>query len=1295
MKNVRRSAFALFTLRVLDSRNILFLVLSLFLFSSPNQLSAQSCNNVNTSGSIGHDQTLCDGASPSEIISLSLPQGGSGAMEYVWLKTSIYPPSTDNPFTSINHNYPSYTPTSPVSGTDTISYRRCARRVGCNNFIGESNWISIYPELNPATCNEPPVAVNDSETGTEDVSITANVGTNDSDPENEPLNYTLISGPTNGTITLNIDGSYTYTPNPDYNGTDAFVYEITDIYGETAQATVTLTLSAVNDAPTASNDNDAINEDTNLYGNVGLNDSDADNDPLSYTVISGPSNGTLVLHNDGSYIYIPNTNYNGSDIFVYLVSDNQGGTAQGSVTLTVNSVNDAPLANNDNDIINEDTSLSGNVSLNDSDVDNDPLSYTLISGPSNGTLTFDIDGSYTYIPNPNFNGSDSFVYEISDNQGGTAQATMILTVNAVNDIPTGIPDINITVINMPVNGNVLTNDLDLVEGDLLTVNTTPVTLPNHGTVSLDSDGSYTYTPVTGYSGVDIFYYEICDNGTPQECTITSTTIEILAPSTENVPPVGNNDVGATQINTTLNGTLLSNDFDPNNGVLFINTTPVTTADNGTVTISPDGSYVYIPNPEFTGVDQFTYLICDNSPSPICDEATVTLYILEATPINIVPLPGDDAVITPEGRPISGSVTVNDLELDGETISVQATPVQAPVNGSVSINVNGTFDYLPNPGYAGPDQFIYTVCDDASPSNCSNATVYITVFPVNNQPVAMDDDNNTLVNVGVSGNVLINDRDSDADGLTLDMNLITQVANGVLNLNPDGSYTYQPSTDFTGQDHFEYQVCDTGIPGPLCNTATVTINVSPLPVMGENNPISANDDESITFVSQLVTGNVLSNDMDPEGDNLILTDMPITPASNGLVSLNTDGTFYYLPFPGFEGRDAFQYQVCDDASTGSTCALAWATIHVVVDADENANDIPFAGDDHGVCEQDAATTGSLLTNDRDLNNNTISINTSPVQQPNNGTVSLFADGSYDYIPNPGFSGPDHFVYQVCDDQTPALCTEACVYLLVYPEQCVDVSVAVYLEGAMTDPGNYYLEEMRTDLFERELLPGMTFTDPLTIGIETPAGHPYGGAPWNYGSESADFGGTEGSNFTNASYSADVVDWVLISLRRDPLSDESTFLRTVGLLHKDGSIAFVDPCVLSTASLDRDDQVWMMIEHRNHIGVLSPIPASIENGAIIYDFRNQDSWRDQPYQTGFGQKLLTVTDTENWAMFAGDGDQFTDVVSWDINGNDKIVWQVDNGIFTSYNITDFSLNGDISGADKILWLGNNGISSRVPK
>src|SRR5439155_6720999 len=229
---------------------------------------------------------------------------------------------------------------------------------------------------------------------------------NDADADGDALTAALVNPPANGALTLNADGSFTYTPNANFNGLDSFTYRANDGTDDSSPATVTITVNAVNDAPVANNDSYGTDEDTPLVvatpGVLG-NDTDIEGSPLTATLVSGSGNGTLTLNPDGSFTYTPNAGFNGMDSFTYKANDGAADSLPATVTISVSSVNDVPVASNDSFTGPEDTSLAGNVLANDTDADGDPLTAILVSQPSHGSLTFNADGSFMYAPSTNFN----------------------------------------------------------------------------------------------------------------------------------------------------------------------------------------------------------------------------------------------------------------------------------------------------------------------------------------------------------------------------------------------------------------------------------------------------------------------------------------------------------------------------------------------------------------------------------------------------------------------------------------------------------------------------------------------------------------------------------------------------------------------------------------------------------------------------------------------------------------------------------------------------------------------------
>jgi YD repeat-containing protein len=297
---------------------------------------------------------------------------------------------------------------------------------------------------------------------------------------------------------------------------------------------------AVDDVATVTEDDPATTV------TVLINDTDIDGGPQSIDTATQPPNGIVVITNDGADLtYTPAPNYcnNGTstDDFSYTLAPG-GSTA--TVRVTVTCVNDPPVAANDAYITDEDTMLNVSASGvlgNDSDVDGDPLAAALASGPSNGTLALNSDGSFTYSPKPNFYGKDSFTYTAVDGNGAIDTAAVNITISPVNDAPVAVDDEYVTdednMLDVPAPG-VLDNDNDV---DADTITAVLVSGPSNGTLALNSDGSFTYTPNPNYNGADSFTYTAGDNELSSGTTTVSITVNPV-----NDPPQVNSCIPDTQ-----------------------------------------------------------------------------------------------------------------------------------------------------------------------------------------------------------------------------------------------------------------------------------------------------------------------------------------------------------------------------------------------------------------------------------------------------------------------------------------------------------------------------------------------------------------------------------------------------------------------------------------------------------------------------------------------------------------------------------------------------------------------------
>lgn len=412
----------------------------------------------------------------------------------------------------------SFTPASNAYGTATVTVQLHDNGGTANG--GTDTSATQTFTINVTSVNDAPAATADTYSTAENapLSIAASgVLSNDTDVEGDSLAAVLVNGPSHGTLTLNANGSFVYTPSANYNGPDSFTYRANDGVVDSNITTVSLVVTPVNYAPVAVADSYTTAEDTNLSvvaNGVLTNDTDADADLLSARLVSGPSHGTLVFNPNGSFSYSPNANYNGPDSFTYRANDGTLDSGIATVNLSVAAVNDAPTANSESYSTAEGTILTvmpGGVLSNDVDVDGDPLRAILVSGPSHGSLTLNADGSFIYNPLAYYNGPDSFTYRANDGSTDSNVVTVNIAVTPVNDPPVATLDSyqtnQGTALTVTATNGVLANDRD-VDGDVLTA--AVVTTTTNGTLVLNPNGSFTYTPQAGFAGIDSFTYLASD-----------------------------------------------------------------------------------------------------------------------------------------------------------------------------------------------------------------------------------------------------------------------------------------------------------------------------------------------------------------------------------------------------------------------------------------------------------------------------------------------------------------------------------------------------------------------------------------------------------------------------------------------------------------------------------------------------------------------------------------------------------------------------------------------------------------
>jgi|GEM_PF-3880527 len=419
------------------------------------------------------------------------------------------------------------------------------------------------------------------------------------------------------------------------------------------------------------------------------------------------------------------------------------------------------------------------------------------------------------------------------------------------------------------------------------------------------------------------------------------------------------------------------------------------------------------------------------------------------------------------------------------------------------------------------------------------------------------------------------------------------------------------------------------------------------------PIAINDTYNINEDDNLIQ-NVNNNDVEP--DSQAVNIHPLSTTQNGTLQLSTDGSFTYEPNPNYFGSDSFVYETCDDSPIPN-CSVAEVVINLA-----SVNDPPIATNKCFDTNYNSTLIGDASQNDSDADGDHLSY--LPISYVSSGQLIWDISGNFIFTPDSAYSGTTTFSYQVCDNQSPMLCDTATICLNVRPD-CIELDIQIYLEGSF----NLQTEELRTYLNTiHQLLPGMS----NNIAMD---GQPYNRSPWNYS-------GVEGIGRTT--YPFDIVDWVMVSIR-ETIDPSTEVFRVAGLLDKDGNLDLTEKCLPPQNLLSA---YYVVVEHRNHMTIMSAQPIPIVNKTIAIDFRYQNGYT----ASSFSQKEVA---TGIWVMPAGDSDKESNPNFDDLNGQDRVLWLDDNGLFRVYLDTDFNMDSDVNGKDIILWQYNNGLFSNVGK
>ena len=805
-----------------------------------------------------------------------------------------------------------------------------------------------------------------------------------------------------GEITVADDTQLTTTP-----ASFTLNVTVTDSAALSDTAVITINVTSVNDAPVITEGTSTsvtMDEDGSPTAfNLTLNATDEDGDTLTWSIQTQGSNGTASATGTGTSKaigYTPTADYYGSDSFVVLVDDSNGGTDTITVNVTIDPVNDNPDAVDDNPSVAEDSS-NNSLDVLDNDTDapdtGETLTITAVGPTDNGGTATNNTNDITYTPAPNFSGTEVFTYTISDGNGGSDTATVTVTVTGENDAPV-ITESDPTGVTMdedsaPVPFSLTLNATD-IDGDTITWSIQ--SQGSNGTASANGTGNSKaigYTPNANYNGSDSFVVQVSDgNGGTDTITINVT----IRPRNDNPDAV---DDGYTVDENTTNNTLLvlDNDTTPDSGET-LTITAVGPTDNGGTANNNTTNILYSPFAGFIGTEVFTYTITDGNGR--FDTATVTITVRDVNEAPIITEGTSTSVgMDEDGTPTAFALTLNATDGDGDTItwSIQSQGSIGTASAS-GIGASKAIGYTPNANMNGSDSFVVRVSDGRGGTD--DITVNVTIDPQNDDPDAVDDNpsvdeqssNNTLDPLG-------NDTIWPDSGETLTITAVGTPDNGGSVTNNGTDLTYTPLPTFIGTEVFTYTVGD-GNGGS--DTATISVSVDdvnypPTITEGTFTGVTMDEDGSPTPFSLTL------NATDPDADTLTWSIQ--SPAGNGLASVSGTGNakaVNYMPNANYSGSDSFVVRVSDGLG-GSDSITVNVTINPV-------NDDPVAVDDTKATPPDTAVIINVLDNDSDPENDGLTI--TAVTQGSQGTVTHNGT-TVTYTPNANAAGNDSFTYTISD------------------------------------------------------------------------------------------------------------------------------------------------------------------------------------------------------------------------------------------------------------------------------------------
>ncbi|EPE2680131.1 tandem-95 repeat protein [Vibrio alginolyticus] len=816
-----------------------------------------------------------------------------------------------------------------------------------------------------------------------------------SDVEGDALTASNLSVDGNATVTQNDDGSFTITPDADFNGDIDISFDISD-GTNTVQATADLTVNPINDLPVPQDQQFSVEEDGTLIFTdadllSGATDIEGDNLTVEGVSYDG-GDGILTDNGNGTYTFAPNENFNGDVNFSFDVSDGTD-TVSANIDVNVTPVDDAPVSGNLAYSVDEDGSirLSQEQLLSQaSDVEGDALTASNLSVDGNATVTQNDDGSFSITPDADFNGDIDISFDISDGTN-TVQATADLTVNPINDLP--VPQDQ--QFSVEEDGTLQFTDADLlvgatdIEGDDLSV--TGISYEGtDGVLTDNGDGTYSFAPNENFNGDVNFSFDVSD-GTDT----VSANVDVSVTPVNDPPVAGSTSYTVHEDNsiTISDAQLLANSSDLE-GDVSIDSVSYSGSD-GVLQINGDGTYTFSPNENFNGEVTLDVVVADEEGAT--DATTAGITVLE---VNDPPVAGPTSYTIDEDSVLTFSesqvlLNASDVEGDVELVGIS---YDGP-DGIFTVNDDGTCSFAPNENFNGQVQLDVTIRDEDGAE--VDTVINVNVLPINDAPVSGD----LAYSVDEDGAITLSQEQllsqaSDIEGDGLTASDLTVDGNATVTANDDGSFTITPDADFNGDIDIQFNITDGT--DTIQATADLTVNpVNDLPVP-QDQQFSVEEDGTLQFTD----ADLLAGATDIDGDNLTVDGISYT-GSDGVLTDHGDGTYTFAPNENFNGDVSFSFGVSDGTETVP------ANVDVSVTP---VNDPPVAGSTSYTVDEDNAITISdeqLLANSSDVEG-AVSID-SVTYSGTDGVFQDNGDGTYTFMPNENFSGDISLDVIVADEQ----------------------------------------------------------------------------------------------------------------------------------------------------------------------------------------------------------------------------------------------------------------------------------------